>query len=146
MNYRGLILSVAGFTVACGGAVTDSAVGMEEGDADTGSNEAASDAASTDAGEFACGDAICAPSQICLYPAYGCIAFALPDGGSCPDGTEYSDATGDCLQSPPPPSCVSLAPGESFFDCSGGGTYPACSTVTTPIPSGCSRVCREICV
>jgi hypothetical protein len=49
--------------------------------------EAASDAASTDAGEFACRDATCGPSQICLYPAYGCILLVLFDAGTCPDGT-----------------------------------------------------------
>ena len=155
MNRRGLILSVAGVVVACGGG-GNRAVGTQEGGADTGSNEAArgaavtetaSDVASMDAGEFACGDATCGPSQICLYPAYGCILLVLFDAGTCPDGWEYSDASGHfCIQSPPSPSCVSLPPGTGSFDCSGQDAGPTCGTVSTPLPSGCSRICRAICI
>ncbi len=93
---------------------------------------------------FVCGDATCEPSQICLYPAYGCVAFTLPDSGICPHGTEYSEASGVCVQSPPPPSCVTLASGSGSFDCSGQGDA-TCSTVSVPIPSHCGRICRAIC-
>ena len=111
------------------------------------SNAGLKSSASTDVGEFACGDATCGPSQICLYPAYGCIGFGLPDSGICPDGTEYSDASGGvCVQSPPPPSCVSPAPGTGSFDCSAQDAGATCRTVNAPVPSGCSRICREICV
>jgi hypothetical protein len=123
--------------------------GSESGSAlDSGgsSDQAAGDAALTDAGEFACGDALCSPTQICLTPAWGCAAGPPNDGGVCPDGTEYSDASDRCLQvQPPPPSCVSPAPGTGSFDCSGGEEGNACSTVNAPIPSGCSRMCRAIC-
>jgi hypothetical protein len=122
-----------------------SAVGAQEGGADTRSNEAASNTASTDAGELACGDATCGPSQICLYPPYGCIGIALPDSGICPDGWVSDPSSGGCVQSPPAPSCVSPAPGEGSFDCSGQGADPTCATVNAPVPSGCSRTCRAIC-
>jgi hypothetical protein len=103
------------------------------------------DAALSDAGAFTCGDSLCDPSQICLYPAYGCVAELPPDAGVCPDGAEYSDASGICAQTPPTPSCVSLSPGEGSFDCSGGVGGSSCSTVNAPIPGGCSRICRAIC-
>ena len=118
---------------------------------DSGSNadQAADDAALADAtlmdGGLGCGDALCSPSQICLTPAYGCVAQPPSDAGVCPDGTEYSDASGRCLQSPPPPSCVSPTPGTGSFDCSGGDAGAKCDVVNAPIPSGCSRVCRAIC-
>jgi hypothetical protein len=99
----------------------------------------------SEAGTFACGDAVCDPSQICLYPPYGCIQLALTDAGVCPDGTDYSDASGGCLPPVPTPSCVSPAPGEGSFDCSGPDAAPDCDTVNAPIPSSCSRVCRAIC-
>ena len=146
MNHRGIVLFVTGFTAACGGGVTNSTVGTEEGGAEAGRNEAASDTPSTDGGAFACGDATCGPSEICLYPAYGCIMFVPPDGGVCPDWTEYSDAASGCVELPPPPSCASPGPGEGSFDCSGGGAYPGCGVVSAPIPNGCSHVCRGICV
>jgi hypothetical protein len=98
----------------------------------------------SEAGTFACGDALCSPSQICLTPAYGCLAETRPDGGVCPGGTEYSDASGDCLQIPPPPSCVSPAAGDQF-ECDREGDAD-CSLVGVPIPSVCSHVCRGICI
>jgi len=105
----------------------------------------ASDGASTDAGQFACGDATCGPSQICLYPAYGCIGMAPPDSGICPDGWGSAPGGDGCVQSPTVPSCVSPAPGEGSFDCSGQGTSPTCRTVNAPVPSTCSRICRATC-
>ena len=149
-----MLVVTVGTTGCSGGG--NRAVGTQEGGADTGSNEAASDAAvteaasdaaSTDAGEFACGDATCGPSQICLYPPYGCILLRLPDAGICPDGWEYDDASGGgCIQSTPPPSCVSLPPGTGSFDCSGQGAGATCGVVNVPVPSGCSRICRAICI
>ena len=67
------------------------------------SDKAAVDADLEDAATFACGDASCASWQICLYPAYGCIALAMPDSGVCPDGMESVGSDG-CLPPPPPPS------------------------------------------
>jgi hypothetical protein len=131
---RGVVVMFLSWTVACGGA-TMTASPKEEG----------GDAALTDGGGLACGDALCSPSQICLTPAYGCVAMARPDGGVCPDGTEYSVASGGCLESPPPPSFVSPPPRAGSFDCSGEEADADCSTVSAPIPSGCSRVCRETC-
>jgi hypothetical protein len=139
----------AGSNQAAGDAAATEAasdVAVTEAASDVAVTEAASDAVSTEAGEFACGDATCGPSQICLYRAYGCIALALPDSGICPSGWEYSGATGGrCIQSPRTPSCVSAAPGTGFFDCSGQGAGAGCSFVNAPIPSRCSRICREIC-
>jgi hypothetical protein len=106
------------------------------------------DAGPRDAGAFACGDALCEPSQICLTPAYGCLAGPPNDAGVCPEGTEYEDASGRCEELPPAPSCVSPAPGVDAFDCfdSEGRVNPLCSTVTVPIPSGCSHICQGTCV
>jgi hypothetical protein len=113
---------------------------------DAAVTEAARDAASTDASGLTCGDATCGPSQICLYPVYGCLGLALPEAGICPDGTIYSDASGGiCVQPPLPPSCVSPASGAGSFDCSGQDAGATCRTVNAPIPSGCSRICRANC-
>jgi hypothetical protein len=125
--------------------------GIDEGAVVPAGDGAASDGdvAPTDAGAFPCGDAQCDPSQICLTPGWGCIGLPRNDGGACPEGTEFWDAIGPagvCLPPPPPPSCVSPAPGEGSFDCSEGGAYPSCGTVNAPIPSGCSRICRGICL
>jgi hypothetical protein len=103
------------------------------------------DAALSDGGAFSCGDSLCDPSQVCLYPAYGCVAEIPTDAGLCPDGTQYSDASGACVQTPPTPSCVSLSPGEGSFDCSQGVGGASCSIVNAPIPTGCSRICRANC-
>ena len=164
---RSFVVVLFFWTIACGGATgtalpageggTDTegdAASMDgtgtayqgEGGTDSANDQAAGDAASTDGGEFACGDALCAPSQICLYPPYGCVALKLPDSGVCPEGTEYLDASGSCLPPPPPPSCVSPAPGEGSFDCSGQDAGASCTVVSAPIPSGCSHICRAICV
>jgi len=96
-------------------------------------------------GDLACGEARCQADEVCLYPAYGCLAFPLTDAGVCPDGSAYSDAASACLQTPPTPSCVRLTPGEGSFDCTPGDAGVNCSTVTAPVPSACSRVCRSIC-
>jgi hypothetical protein len=142
----GLAVVVA-VSVGCGGSSSN----KEAVSADAGTNDVASsssaegDAFSTDAGTFECGDAFCSPSEICLTPAYGCLGL-LPDAGVCPDGWAYWDASGVCLPPPPPPSCVSPAPGMGSFDCSEGDAGAACGTVNAPVPSGCSRMCRGICV
>jgi hypothetical protein len=140
---RGVVVVLFSWTVACG-EVAETASPREEGGTDTGSDQAAGDAALTDGGELACGDALCSPSQICLTPPYGCVAAALPDAGVCPDGTYYSDASGGCLEPPPPPSCVSPPTGVGSFECSGEADAD-CSTLNAPIPSGCGRVCRANC-
>jgi hypothetical protein len=125
---------VAMAVASCGG---QSSTPSPIGDADAGDGQ-------SEAGTFACGDANCGPSQICVTPAYGCLAETRPDGGVCPGGTEYSDASGDCLQIPRPPSCVSPAPGDDF-ECEQEGDAD-CANVGVPIPSGCSHVCRGICI
>lgn len=128
---------------------SDSGVGFVDASTDARSGEAASDAGALDAGYFACGDAMCAASQICLYPPCGCVVAMEPttDAGACPDGSVYYDAAGFCFVPPdcPAPSCVSPAPGEGSFDCSGAGAGPGCDVVNAPIPSSCSRTCRGIC-
>jgi hypothetical protein len=49
-----------------------------------------------DSGTFSCGDAICGPMQICVYPP-ACLGFPPPDGGTCPTDTTYSPDAGACL-------------------------------------------------
>jgi len=121
----------------------DAVVPPSDGEASdaTGSN---SDATPTDAGAFACGEAICNPSQICLYPAYGCVGLRQNDAGACPSGTQPVNGSDLCLPPPPAPSCVSPTPDESY-DCSGADVGGDCSLVSAPIPSHCSRICREDC-
>src|SRR5580692_7078533 len=95
----------------CGGSLVTGAEpprgtdgGALDAEVDTGAVVPTTDAGSVvppkDAGAFACGDALCEPSQICLTPAWGCIAFSVPpnDAGACPDGTEFSGAAGACAQ------------------------------------------------
>jgi hypothetical protein len=120
---------------ACGG--QSSTVRAPIGDADAADGQ-------SEAGTFACGDAACSPSQICLYPAYGCIQLALTDAGVCPNGTTYSDASGGCLPPVRTPSCVSPSPGDAL-DCSGPDAGPDCDNAIVPIPANCSRICRAIC-
>jgi hypothetical protein len=159
------LAAVAGLSAGCGSsgsgtpsgdagaadAASSSSSDGESGESGSASNardssdQAAADAAVTDGGAFACGDALCSPSQICLTPAYGCAAGPPNDAGVCSEGTEYSDASNQCLQTVPLPSCVSPPPGAGSFDCSDEGAVPACSEVNAPIPSTCSRFCRAIC-
>jgi len=88
----------------------DSAPMTGEGDAATFASEVSQaevprDGSWTEVGELACGDAICGPAQICLYPAYGCIGLVVPDSGICPEGTGFSSTNGRiCIQTTPPKS------------------------------------------
>jgi hypothetical protein len=153
-------IGLAGSILGCGNAANQVAgadAAPPNGDAapsddaapsgDTAAGDAApGDAASSDAGAFACGDALCDPSQICLSPAYGCTADNPSDAGVCPDGSSYLDAAGGiCLPPLPAPSCVSPAPGAGSFDCSGPDAGASCSEANAPIPAGCSRYCSAIC-
>jgi hypothetical protein len=126
---------VALAVASCGG---QSSTASAPGDANTADGQ-------SEAGTFACGDADCSPSQICLYPPYGCIQLALTDAGLCPEGTAYSDASGGCIPPTPTPSCVSPTPGD-LFDCSAQDAGTDCDNAVVPIPASCSRVCRAICV
>src|SRR5579863_4927797 len=110
MNRATVLIStvaVAALAVAACGGRSASSTDRAPGDADAADGQ-------SDAGTFACGDAACSPSQICLYPPYGCIQLALTDAGVCPKGTTYSDASGGCLPPVPTPSCVSPSPGDLF--------------------------------
>jgi hypothetical protein len=131
-------LVVAALAVASCGGQSTSSTARAPGDADAADGQ-------SEAGTFACGASVCSASQICLYPPYGCIQLALTDAGVCPDGTEYSDASGGCLPPIPTPSCVSPAPGDGSWDCSGGAVGFGCDLVNAPIPSRCSHFCRWIC-
>ena len=129
----------------------DSAPMTGEGDAATFASEVSQaevprDGSWTEVGELACGDAICGPAQICLYPAYGCIGLVVPDSGICPEGTGFSSTNGRiCIQTTPPsPSCTA-PPATGSFDCSGPDTGNRCRTVNPPIPETCSRICRRLC-
>lgn len=103
------------------------------------------DGAAADAARFACGNTFCDATQICLYPAYGCISIGPSDGGVCPSNFHLSDAGTDCLQNPPTPSCVTPAAGSGSYDCSQGAGGP-CIDVNAPVPTSCGRICREICI
>jgi hypothetical protein len=130
-------LAVIALAVACGGRSASST--------DRAPDDADAADAESEAGTLACGDAICSPAQICLYPAYGCFQLAPIDAGVCPGGTQYSDASGGCLPPVPTPWCVSPSPGDAF-DCSGPDAGPDCDNAVVPLPASCSRICRGNCV
>jgi hypothetical protein len=156
----GLVASVLGCGGGASGAASDAAPPAEGGPdaAEEAANDAAApldatgagaedggiEAAASDDGGLACGDAQCEPSQICLTPAYGCVAEALIDAGVCPAGAVYWDASGTCVQNPLAPSCVSPTPGRQY-DCAGGDGGADCSHAGVPIPKSCSRFCRDDC-
>jgi hypothetical protein len=134
------------FGVGCGSTLVGANGG---GGRDGGGGQAGAPAgqgSQSDGGEIACGDTRCQSSEICLYPPYGCISVGPSDADVCPAGWDYSDATADCVQPPPAPSCVRLTPGEGSFDCSGGDAGAGCGAVNAPIPSDCGRICRSICI
>jgi hypothetical protein len=162
---RTLAAALTGAALGCGGSTTigatgnasaaDGASGVEGApDGVALSSDGAAldgggpdgDVFSTDGGGFPCGDALCEPPEICLYPAYGCVGVPRNDAGNCPSGTEpVGDASNICLPPAPSPSCVSPTPGDQY-DCDGPNTVQDCSFVSAPIPSACSRTCRENCV
>jgi hypothetical protein len=145
ISQRAIVLLMM-LVAACGGQeqpiarVPDGSAGSMDGDADT------RDGSATDAGTVQCGNTICEPSEICLYPAYGCLVWALPDSGTCPDGTTYSAPRNVCLGPVPTPSCIVPQAGTGSIDCSEDGTLPRCDIVNAPIPASCSRTCRQICI
>ena len=71
-----------------------------------------------DAGSFACGDATCAPGQLCVHPCCGGAApsclIPLSDAGTCPNNlmrVSVCPGTGrpGCMPppcTPPPPFCL----------------------------------------
>jgi hypothetical protein len=128
VKYRGWIVFAVVSVVGCGGRAERN---------DSHPNEA-------DSGTFPCGDAICGPMQICVYPP-ACLGFPPPDGGTCPTDTTYSQDAGACLAITP--SCVSPgAAAQGTLDCSGGDGGAVCTAVGLPIPIGCSRTCHTNCV
>ena len=135
MNAWKALLLLTGLMLGCGGKST------------SGTAQMATDGGSADAGDFGCGNATCKAAEICYYPPYGCIGFSVADGSACPSGTQPSETTGECVQSAPTPSCVSAdsLKGESVT-CTPSVDDANCDIVTPPIPSGCSHVCRGICV
>jgi hypothetical protein len=145
------VLFVLGIVLgACGGRTLAPPVSF---DADANGSGARADRDASQVGDaFVCGDSVCDPSQICLYPACGCIALPAgprTDAGVCPDGSVSSDPQGLCIVPfvCPPPSCVTPTPAQGSFDCSGegAGAEANCSTINPPVPARCSRVCHEIC-
>jgi hypothetical protein len=165
MVRKAFVLAFAIFVVACGGATTGAPLGeggMEGGNDEGGSdeagndeagNDAASDASPADGGEFACGDSLCGAEQICVYPPCGCIEVSEPpnDAGSCPDGFEYTDASGGfCVITPTcpspyaPPYCQTLAPGTPLY-CAGEGDGSLSGNISGPLPAGGARICHLVC-
>jgi hypothetical protein len=56
----------------------------------------------SDAGTFACGDAACSATEVCIYPLDECTLRIQPrtDAGICPSGTFLFADYGECLGSP----------------------------------------------
>jgi len=146
-----LIVSLSGLC-GCHRRTIDAVDGSADRSAssDAAPGDAARADAEPDGPRIPCGNMTCAPSEICLYPACGCIAFMDPrtDAGDCPDGEAYSDALGSCVVPPQcqPPSCASPAPGSGSYDCSEPDGGSGCSPVNAPIPDRCGHTCRSICL
>src|SRR5580692_8456369 len=80
--------------VGCGGRASSSP-DRPPGDADSADDQ-------SDAGSFACGDAACSATEVCVYPLSECVlqTHPLTDAGSCPAGTIFSADVLGCLGSP----------------------------------------------
>ena len=88
-----------------------------EGALDAASSDAPTDArpGPGDAGSFACGDATCAPGQLCVHPCCGGAApsclMPLPEAGTCPNNlVKVSDCPGTGGPGCMPPPCTPPAP------------------------------------
>src|SRR5580704_7379281 len=103
MKLHGLVVVLASWAVACGDLAPETSTPQGDGglrdssspdDAsrkarDAGSSDSAPEAdAPPDGGQFACGDAVCEPSQLCVYPICPdeCVRDTVPpnDAGLCP--------------------------------------------------------------
>jgi hypothetical protein len=78
--------------------------------ADGGGDRAAGDAPPADAGALACGDANCAGDDLCVIVSTcpgAVLCTPLPDGGTCPAGTNPCPAGPGCIPvcAPPTSSC-----------------------------------------
>jgi hypothetical protein len=133
MRHCWLTICLMGLALACGGKAAETVNGDPEPKAGD---------------EFACGNAECSSSQLCVYPPYGCGAI-VPEGGVCPAGSMLTAPNGSvggaCVSAQPMPSCMTLNPGEGSFDCSGGDAGIECDNVSAPIPERCGRICRADC-
>jgi hypothetical protein len=133
---------VALAVASCGGQSTSS-TDRVIGDADAADGQ-------SEAGTFACGDALCAETELCVYPACGCAVIMEPmtDAGSCPDGTAFSDVIESCFVPPkcqpafcaPPPDPDS---GATYYCTGQDGTLSG--IISGPLPSGSSHVCHGNC-
>src|SRR5580704_13071280 len=87
--------ALAALAVASCGGQSTSSTARAPGDADTTDGQ-------SEAGTFACVDALCSESELCVYPACGCSVIMEPmtDAGACPDGTAFSDVIESCFVPP----------------------------------------------
>jgi hypothetical protein len=135
-NVRPLLALAAWLTVGCGGGTITSQ--SNEGGIDAASDQAGRDVSIPDAGVdaegFACGEATCGPSQICLYPPCGCVGEiwpALNDAGACPAGLTYDMFAGDCT------ATGGFASPIDSGACPDGWTYiPIANMCNKPCPLG----------
>jgi hypothetical protein len=161
MLRRGLVFALVPWAVGCGGATHDTPMTGER-NVDSGASSSddaevdaepapdasddgsdATDAASTDAG-FACGNATCGASQICVYPPCGCLRPIAPsDAAACADGSGM-----DCNQQPscpPPPYCFTPSP-QMSVSCVDEGDGGLAGTLTGPVPNDSTHACYTACI
>lgn len=81
----------------------------------------------TDAGRLACGDAGCAPSELCVFPPCSCIVF------------------GDAAVTCPAPSCAAPTPADPISCTTVDGIVGPSETFTSIVDAG-SRLCRQDCI
>jgi hypothetical protein len=151
-RYRLFVVLGVPLVVACGEtaltAGPGSEAGAEAGAGDTGSTDTGPTDASapSDAATFACGEASCVGTEVCVHPGCGCLIAIYPvtDSGSCPDGTAFADAVAGCVpveMTCPPAYCWS--PNGYSLQCSGqdgslSGTFDTS-------PDGSDLVCYAPC-
>jgi hypothetical protein len=84
-------------------------------------------APATDSGPLACGDAGCAPSELCVFPPCSCIVIG-DSGVTCPA-----------------PYCAAPTPAQPISCTSVDGIVGPSGTFTSIVDAG-SRLCRQICI
>jgi hypothetical protein len=144
MQLCGLVVLLALWAVGCGDLAPDASTSPGDKDAgvvdsssldgaptkagDTSSPDGASmeEDSATDGGTFACGDASCSQTEVCVYDFCSFqIELLTTDGGSCPDGSAYvtGDSSTECIGPPvcDRPFCGLRSPSLDCFDQDGSG-------------------------
>jgi len=141
MRFVALVAALSFALTSCESTTTQiGKTGPGDASAPTGSGNVA------DAG-VACGATRCGATDLCVYPACGCVVERKPptSSGGCPDGAVFDESLGCYL---PPhcqdPYCAPPPSNGQSVDCSGqDGTFSG--PLDGPVPAGASHVCHYSC-